>query len=85
MKLFLTERFRRDYRRLPAFLQDQVDRKLQTLLTNPKHPSLQTKKMQGVPGIWELRVTQGYRITFQIEGESYLLRRVGSHDILRTP
>lgn len=78
MKLLLTERFRRDYRHLPAAIQDEVDEKL-------GHPSLQVKKMQGTAGIWELRVTQGYRLTFQIERGSYLLRKVGSHDILRRP
>lgn len=85
MKLFLTERFRRDYAHLPSHLQDQADRKLQLLLGNPRHPSLHVKKMQGVPNILELRVTEGYRLTFQTEGDSYLLRRVGTHDILRTP
>ena len=85
MKLSLTERFRRDYRRLPSDLQDQADQKLRMLLENPRHPSLQVKKMQGISGVWELRVTQGYRITFQMEGPQYLLRRVGSHDVLRRP
>ena len=41
--------------------------------------------MQGTARIWELRVTQGYRLTFQIEGDIYLLRTVGTHDILREP
>ena len=85
MKLLLTERFRRDYGRLPSQLQDQVDQKLQILLDNPRHPSLQVKKMQGAPKIWELRVTQGYRLTFQSESGCYLLRRVGTHGVLRHP
>ena len=85
MKLLLTERFRRDYSRLPTAIQDEVEEKLDLLLKNPRHPSLQVKKMQGTAGIWELRVTQGYRLTFQIERGSYLLRKVGSHDILRRP
>lgn len=85
MKLLPTERFRRDYLRLPSHLQDQTDQKLQLLLGNPRHPSLRVRKMQGVPKVWELRVTEGYRLTFQIEGDGYLLRRVGTHDILRIP
>lgn len=82
MRLLPTEQFRRHYTRLPAEIQDQVD---QTLLSNPRHPSLQVKKMQGTGGVWELRVTQGYRVTFQIEGDLYILRKVGSHDVLRKP
>lgn len=85
MKLLLTERFRRDYSHLSSHLQDQVDHKLQLLLGNPRHPSLRVKKMQGGPNIWELRVTEGYRLTFLTAEGHYILRRVGTHDILRTP
>ena len=85
MKLLFTERFRRDYLRLPSNIQDQVDQKPDLLLANSRHPSLQVKKMQGTAGIWELRVTQGYRLTFQIEKSGYLLRKVGTHDILKQP
>jgi hypothetical protein len=35
--------------------------------------------------IWEARVTGGYRFTFVIEGDTYILRRVGAHDIERQP
>lgn len=35
--------------------------------------------------IWEARVTQGYRFTFAIEGDTYILYRVGPHDIERRP
>ncbi len=38
--------------------------------------------MEGTPGVWELRVSQNYRLTFQFEQESILLRRIGTHDIL---
>ncbi len=36
--------------------------------------------------IWEARLTRGYRFTFVIDGDTYILRRVGSHDeTLRRP
>lgn len=85
MRLLPTEQFRRHYARLPSEVQNQVDRKLELLLAHPRHPSLQVKKMQGTAKIWELRVTQGHRVTFQIEGDLYVLRKVGTHDILRKP
>ncbi len=34
---------------------------------------------------WEGRITKNYRFTFQIEGEICILRRIGTHDILKTP
>jgi mRNA-degrading endonuclease YafQ of YafQ-DinJ toxin-antitoxin module len=44
------------------------------------------KKMQPKQrGIWEARVTQGYRLTFRVDGELITMRRVGTHDLLRTP
>lgn len=85
MKVLYTERFRRAYRALPSDIQDQADQQLARLLENPRHPSLRLKKMEGRPDIWELRITRAYRATFHIEGETYLLRNVGSHDILRNP
>lgn len=85
MRLLPTEHFRRDYRLLQKEIQDQIDGKLGILLSSPRHPSLQVKKMQGTVDIWELRVSLGYRLTFQIRGDLYVLRRVGTHDILRKP
>jgi len=85
MKLFVTESFIRDYQSLPEHLQKTVDKKLALLLNNSRHPSLHIKKMQDPRDIWEGRITQGYRLTLQMEGEVCILRRLGTHDILRTP
>ena len=62
-----------------------MDRKLAPFLENPRHPSLHVKKMNDPRDIWEGRITRGYRFTFQIAGDTYILRRIGTHDILRTP
>jgi hypothetical protein len=35
--------------------------------------------------VWEARITQGYRFTFQIERDVYVLRRVGKHDVEDKP
>lgn len=88
MKLQWADRFGNDYGNLPAHVQRQADRKLKLLLINPRHPSLHTKKMQGAPGeqgIHEARVSTTYRFTFQIVGDTYLLRRIGTHEIYRAP
>jgi mRNA-degrading endonuclease RelE of RelBE toxin-antitoxin system len=85
MKLYFTRSFIKDYQRLPESLQKAVDHKLELLLKNPRHPYLKIKKMQDPRNIWEGRMTKGYRFTFQREGETLMLRRLGTHDILRTP
>jgi hypothetical protein len=33
----------------------------------------------------DARVTQGYRLTFRVDGEVITMRRAGTHDLLRTP
>jgi len=85
MKLLFTYSFIKDYRALPDQLQKTVDKKLKLFLDNQRHPSLNIKKMQDPRDIWEGKITQGYRFTFQMKGEVCILRRLGTHDILRTP
>ncbi len=73
---------------MPQHIQRQVDKQLGLLLENPRYPSLQVKKMKGVhrPPTFELRVTRGYRVSFQVEARLYyILRKVGTHDILENP
>lgn len=85
MKLFFTENFVRDYRALPDHFQKIVDGKLKLFLSNQRHPSLNIKKMQDPREIWEGRINKGYRFTFQMQDDICILRRLGTHDILRTP
>ena len=85
MKLLFTKNFIKDYRKLPQQKQKATDKQLERLLFNPKHPSLKIKKMQDPRNIWEGRITESYRFTFQIEKETYVLRKVGIHDILKKP
>ncbi len=85
MRLGFTDSYLRDYRRLPPEVQRHADQRLDRLLENPRHPSLRMKKMRGTRTLWEVSVTMSYRITFEIRDDTYHLRRVGTHDILRTP
>jgi hypothetical protein len=50
-----------------------------------RHPSLNINKMEGHKSIWEARITKGYRMTLQIVGDTCLLRRVGTHSVLKRP
>lgn len=85
MNIQPTRSFTRDYRGLQEELKGRVDKQVAFLLNNPRHPSLHLKKIRGTDGVWEVRVTLGYRITFQIVGETLVLRRVGTHDVLKEP
>jgi len=85
MKVLTTRPFEEDYAALPGMIQGMANRRLRLLLQNPRHPSNRIKKMQDPREIWEGRITQSYRFTFQIQGDMYVLRRIGTHDILRRP
>lgn len=85
MKIAFTAPFLNDYKGLSVRLQEQADKQITRLIENPNHPSLRIKKMEGHRSIWEARVTKGYRMTFEIKNDTFLLRRVGTHDILKKP
>ena len=85
MQLLRTERFKKDFKRLPNEILARASKALELFASNPRHPSLQAKKMEGALGVWELRVTDNYRITFQWIQGAALLRRVGTHNMLRQP
>ncbi len=83
MKPFFTKPFIHDYQRLTERIQRIFNKQLKLLLKDYRHPSLQLAKLRG--DIWYARVTQSYRFTFQISGNTYILRRIGKHDIEKTP
>ena len=83
MRIRKLRSFDQDYRALPDPLKKKVDKQLRLLAVNLRHPSLQVHRIQGAPGIWECYVDLHYRLTFMIEGDLLILRRVGPHDILK--
>ncbi|MBW2001333.1 MAG: hypothetical protein JRI30_02305 [Deltaproteobacteria bacterium] len=85
MRIQTTKSFDRDYDSLQKGIKERASKQLTLLLENSRHPSLRLKKIKGHPTMWEGRITESYRFTFQIVGETYLLRRIGTHEILRTP
>jgi len=84
MKLVRTQRFKREFKRLPEHIRKQAIRKLKLLLMNPRHPSLRVKKIRGeVRGyrdVFEGSITKDYRFLFRVEEGSYILLTCGTHD-----
>ena len=86
MNIRRSDKFRGDYKVLPADTQLLVDKKLKLLMEGfgkgKSQPSLRIKKIQGTnnPVIWEMSITMGVRATFSIEGNMIVLRRLGEHD-----
>jgi len=86
MKIKAYGRFKKSYQSLPLTIQKKVDKQIDILADNFRHPSLHTKKIKGREGVWEARVNIHYRFTFEIVGDTIFLRVVGNHDeVLKTP
>ena len=72
-----TPRFWEHYRRLPTDVRDLADKNLQLLQSNPRHPSLQFKK---VGNVWSARVGLAHRALAVEDGEDFLWVWIGSHE-----
>lgn len=77
--------FLRDYTDLPGEIRRRAEKQIRLLLQNPRHPSLHARKIQGSTDIYEARVTGSYRMTYKIGGDILRLRRIGTHEIYRSP
>lgn len=78
------ERFKKQYRKLPAHLQKRVDDKLDDLTKNPMPPGLRFEKLSGYhnPDLYSFHVTGNYKVTLSIVGDCAYLRRVDNHDAI---
>lgn len=85
MKVQRLEAFDRQYVKLPLDIRKKTDRILGYLMQDLRHPGIKARKMTHVGDIWEARVGDHHRITFQIVEDTIVLRRVGTHDIYRNP
>ena len=85
MRLLFAKPFRKEYAILPSVICRSAEEKLKLLLEDFRHPSLRAKKMEGYLGIWEGRITKNYRFTFQVTKDAYIIRHIGTHNILRRP
>ena len=84
-KVILTSPFEKTFVRLPKEIREATYQKIELLLENSSHPSLRVKKIKGTHSIWEMSITMNYRITFEVGKKEILLRKIGTHDVLRNP
>lgn len=81
LKLSRTERFKKSVLDLDQKTREKLRKKLEILISNPRHPSLGVKKIKGTKSIFEARVDDHYRFTFEYgEKDEIILRVVGPHN-----
>jgi hypothetical protein len=76
-----TSRFWIAYDKLPAAIRGLADKSYELLKTNPRHPSLQFKK---VGEYWSVRVGRNYRALGIDSSEGIAWLWIGSHDEYET-
>lgn len=79
LTLVFTNKFRKQFKKLPQTLQKRFNNKLSVLLANPHHPGFHSRKMGGINN-FEARLTEHYRFTYAIVENEIWLLTIGSHD-----
>lgn len=80
MKIARTVRFKKAWEQLTKREKALARKAITNLAVNIRYPALRTKKIKGAEHIWEARASLSLRITFQIEGNTIILRNVGHHN-----
>jgi hypothetical protein len=52
----------------------------QLFATNPSHPSLRFKKLQGYENVWSVRISEQYRAVGERRGDTIEWAWIGSHN-----
>lgn len=74
-----TPRFWAAYRALPPTVQDTARRAYRLFRNNPRHPSLQFKRVHAREPIYSVRVTLGYRALALLEDGEITWFWIGDH------
>ena len=88
MKYQRTAHFKKAVQELPKPVKEKLPKIFALFQENMQHPSLGVKKMKGHKNIWEGRLDDFYRFTFeyQVDPETNeqicVFRNIGRHDIL---
>jgi mRNA interferase RelE/StbE len=81
LRLTLTERFRKSVLELGPEAREKLKKQIGLLAADPRHPSLRVKKIKGTASIFEARVDESIRLTFEFgQKRQLILRVVGPHN-----
>ncbi|MCK4762220.1 MAG: hypothetical protein KAW12_08485 [Candidatus Aminicenantes bacterium] len=84
-KFVFLPRFKKSYKKLSQVSKEKVNQAFKQMEQDLGYPSLGVKKIKGTKNIWEARASKSLRITFNLEGDTIVLRTVGEHDVLDHP
>lgn len=74
-----SSKFQKRFKKLHPLLKNKFAKQLELILTNPRHPSLNIKKMGGLD-IFEARLNYHNRFIFKIVNDEIWFYSIGPHD-----
>ena len=80
MNIARTARFKKAWEQLTEGEETLARKAITNLAVDIRYPALRAKKIKGAENIWEARVSYSLRMTFQIEGNTIILRNIGHHN-----
>ncbi len=82
MKVNLSPRFKRAYKKLPLGIKDEFDKKVVLFIDDPKDPKLKTHKLKGkLQSCLSFYLCDGYRVLFEFSSTQTIdLLDIGPHD-----
>ena len=80
MRIARTESFKKAWRQLSDEQKALARKAIENLIKDMRYPGLRVKKVKGTEHIWEARASRSIRMTFQIDGDTIILRNIGQHD-----
>ncbi len=72
-------KFEKRFKKLHPLLKKKFEKQLEFILTNPRHPSLNLKKMAGLD-MFEARLDYHNRFVFKIVDDEIWFYSIGPHD-----
>jgi len=79
MRSQVTRRFRRLFADLPVAVQQDARRAYRLFRSNPAHPGLQFKKLEGEDDIYSVRIGLNYRALAVVTSDRVVWYWIGSH------
>ena len=79
MEFRTTRKFWRLFFDLPQSVQQEAQRAFRLFQTNPAHPGLHFKKLEGEDDVYSARIGLGYRVLAVMKKDHYVWYWIGNH------
>lgn len=85
MNIFYTDRFAKDYKKLPNNIKTLTEKREEIFRQNPHEPRLKTHKLKGkLKKFYSFSIDYHYRIVFHYKSENKVIfDTIGTHEIYK--